>query len=61
MLYIYSNTATRTALIIEGGVANEGLDIDVSYPIQQESQVLGSQALQGITGDYVKHAQLNVL
>ena len=50
-----------TTLVIEGGVGDEGLHVNVPNTIQQETQVLRGQPVQRGCRNHVKHAQPQVL
>jgi len=45
-----------TALVVEGGVRDEGLDVDAANAVQQQPQIFRRQALQGVGGNHVKYA-----
>lgn len=50
-----------TTLVIEGGVGDEGLHVNVPNTIQQKTQVLRGQPLQRGWRNHVKHTQPQVL
>lgn len=47
-------TEQRTRFIIEGGEANEHLDVDFSTSVDQQPEVLGRQVLQGILWENIQ-------
>ena len=44
------------ALIVKGGVGDECGHVDVPNPVEQQAEVLGSEAVQGPGRDHVKQS-----
>lgn len=49
-----SGTKLHTRFIIEGGEADEHLDVDFSAAVDEQPEVLGCQVFQGILGENVQ-------
>lgn len=47
-------TEQLTRFIIEGGEANEHLDVDFSTAVDKQPEVLGRQVLQGVLRKYIQ-------
>lgn len=47
-------TGQHTRFVIEGGEANEHLDVDFPTAIDQKSEVLSRQVLKGVLREYIQ-------